>query len=159
MGRVLAPYGVRGWLKIQPLTQMIDGLFAYRSWWIGHGEGWQARELMEGRIHGSELVVRLEGFEDRDRAVSVRGWQVAVPRSDLPPAAQGEYYWSDLIGLSVVNLQGESLGHVEEVLATGANDVIVLQGERERLIPLVAAVVVRVELENSRMVVDWGVDY
>ncbi len=159
MGRLSAPYGVHGWLKVQPFTEATDGLLAYERWWIGPQLGWRQFELMGGRVQGPELVVQLKGIEDRDQAAALRGWQVAVPRSDLPPPAQGEYYWSDLIGLTVVNLQGDLLGRVEEVFATGANHVLVVRGERERLIPFVESVLVAVELQQSRVVVDWGVDY
>lgn len=159
MGRLRAPFGVRGWLKVQPFTETTDGLLGYRRWWIAPRDDWQQYELLEGRIQGTELVVRLQGIADRDQAAAMRGWQVAVRRSDLPPPAEGEYYWSDLIGLDVVNLQGERLGQVAEVFATGANDVIVVRGERERLIPFVEPMLVSVELEQSRVVVDWGMDY
>jgi len=163
MGRLTAPHGVRGWLKVRPFTEAPDGLLAYEQWWIGPQQGWRQHELLEGRVQGTELVVRLEGIEDRDQAAAVRGWQVAVPRASLPPPAEGEYYWSDLVGLDVVNVQGVALGRIEEVFETGANDVIVVReaGERgrERLIPFIASVVVAVELERSRVVVDWGVDF
>jgi len=159
MGRLRAPYGVRGWLKVQPFTEATAGLLAYAHWWIGPEKNWKQCDLLEGRVQGSELVVQLQGIEDREQALAVRGWQVAVPRAELPRPAEGEYYWSDLVGLLVVNLQGVELGEIAEVFATGANDVIVVRGERERLIPFVLPVLVAVELERSRVVVDWGVDY
>lgn len=159
MGHVLAPYGVRGWIKIQPFTEAVDGLLSYRHWWFARNEDWQLRKVVEGRAQGASLVARLEGCEDRDQAVALRGLQVAVPRSELPPPANGEYYWCDLIGLAVENTEGEKFGQVEEVLATGANDVLVVRGDRERLIPFIESVVVGVEFENSRVVVDWGADY
>ena len=159
MGRVLAPYGVRGWLRVEPQTETPDGLLGYRTWWIGRNADWQQHRVVEGRIHGSGLVVRLEGFADRDAVASIAGSSIAVPRSELPPAPEGEYYWCDLVGLTVVNQQGETLGRVEEIFATGANDVLVVRGERERLIPFIETVVERVELENSRLQVDWNSDY
>jgi len=159
MGRFGAPHGVRGWLKVQPYTEATEGLLGYKQWWIGSQQSWRQCELLEGRVHGSELVVRLDGIEDRDQAAAMRGWQVAVRRADLPAPEEGEYYWSDLVGLNVVNLQGNALGCVQEVFATGANDVIAVRGERQRLIPFIESVVVAVELEQSRLVVDWGVDY
>jgi 16S rRNA processing protein RimM len=85
--------------------------------------------------------------------------EIAVPRSAFPPPAEGEYYWADLVGLKVVNLQGVELGRVEEVLQTGANDVLVLQGERERLLPFIADVIRRVDLAAGLISVDWGEDY
>jgi 16S rRNA processing protein RimM len=159
LGRVRAPYGVRGWLSVQPLTETVDGMLGYERWWLGPGAGWQPRRLLEGRVHRGGLVARLEGIEDRDAAAGVRGWRIAVPRSQLPPPPPGEYYWSDLLGLRVENLQGEYLGRVAEIFATGANDVLVVRAERERLIPFIEPVLVRAELEQDRLVVDWHTDY
>jgi len=159
MGRIVGPYGVRGWVKIQPQTEQVDGLLSYRSWWLGRNDDWQQREWVEGRAHGATLVARLAGCDDRDHALALRGLVLAVPRSELPQPGSGEFYWCDLIGLRVENAQGEQLGQVEEVFATGANDVLVVRGDRERLIPFIASVVIGVELESSRILVDWGSDY
>jgi 16S rRNA processing protein RimM len=159
MGRILAPYGVRGWVKVQPLTEAPDGLLGYGTWWLGQDGDWHAHRMAEGHVHGAHLVVRLGDIADREKAAALRGQRIAVPRSHLPAAAEGEYYWTDLLGLTVVNLQGEDLGRVAEIFATGANDVLVVQGERERLIPFVGHVVVEVELEKSRVLVDWGAHY
>jgi len=159
MGRILAPYGVRGWIKVSPQTEAIDGLLGYRTWWIARGDDWQEHKLVEGRAHGAGLVAHLEGFDDRDKAAAIAGWRVAVPRVALPPAQEGEYYWCDLVGMTVVNLQDDVLGQVAEIFATGANDVLVVRGDRERLIPFVASVVRQVEVEKARLVVDWGLDY
>jgi 16S rRNA processing protein RimM len=159
MGRIVAPFGVRGWIKVRPQTESADGLLAYRTWWLAAQDEWRAHRLLEGRVQGTDLVARLEGIEDRDRAAQLRGSQIAVPRSELPPAPEGEYYWSDLIGLSVVNREGVQLGRVAEIFATGANDVLVVRGERERLIPFIDPVVVEVNIEASVLTLDWGADY
>lgn len=159
MGRIVAPYGIRGWVKIQPGTEEVDGLLSYRSWWLARDRDWQEYEVAEGRAHGAVLVAHLVGCDDRDRALDLRGMQVAVPRDALPAPRQGEYYWCDLIGVRVENRQGEALGQVEEVFATGANDVLVVRGERERLIPFIDPVVVEVDLAEGRMLVDWAADY
>jgi 16S rRNA processing protein RimM len=159
MGRIVAPYGVQGWIKIRPDTEAVDGLLSYRAWWLARDADWQEYRLAEGRPHGDTLIARLEGCEDRDQAAALRGMRIAVPRSALPAADSGEYYWCDLVGLGVENTQGESLGRIEEVFATGANDVLVVRGERERLIPFIDSVVLKVEIERSRVLVDWGADY
>jgi len=159
MGRIVAPYGVRGWVKIQPQTESVDGLLSYPSWWLARDEDWREYEVLEGRAHGATLVARLAGCEDRDHALALKGLQVAVPRSALPPPESGEYYWCDLIGLGVENVHGLSFGRVEEVFATGANDVLVVRGDRGRLIPFIESVVIRVEFEQSRVVVDWDADF
>ena len=159
MGRILAPYGVRGWINVAPQTESPDGLLSYRTWWLATGNEWQPYRLLEGRVHGSGLVARLAGIEDRDQAARLRGARIAVPRSELPPAPAGEYYWADLIGMRVVNREGAALGQVAEVFETGANDVLVVRGERERLIPFVAPVVLDVDVAAGLLTLDWGVDY
>lgn len=160
MGRVLAPYGVRGWLKVRPETEQPQSLLSYRTWRLSAEGEWRDYRLAEGRVHGaSGLVARLEGIDDRDQAARLQGAQIAVPRSALPPAPEGEYYWADLIGLDVVNCEGIELGVVDEVFATGANDVLVVRGERERLIPFVQSVVIEVDLRASRLKLDWGAEY
>ncbi|MCC6531853.1 MAG: ribosome maturation factor RimM [Burkholderiales bacterium] len=159
MGRILAPYGVRGWLKVQPQTEAIEGLLNYSPWWLQGEHDWQAYRLVEGRVQGAGLVVHLEGIADRDQAAVLRGASIAVARSALPAADEGEFYWCDLIGLAVVNREGVALGEVAEVFATGANDVLVVRGERERLIPFAGPVVMQVDLDRARLLVDWGADY
>jgi 16S rRNA processing protein RimM len=103
--------------------------------------------------------VKLEGCDDRDAAARLRGREVAVPRSELPANAEGEYYWSELIGLNVVSRDGAALGRVTGLLETGANPVLVVGGDRERLIPFVEAVVVKVDVAGGRLTVDWGTDF
>jgi 16S rRNA processing protein RimM len=159
MGRIVAPYGVRGWVKIQPATEEVDGLLDYPEWWLGKPGEWQQQNWLEGRAHGATLVARLAGCEDRDQAFALRGKQIAVPRSALPSPETGQYYWCDLIGLSVENLSGEKLGQVEDVFATGANDVLVVRGDRERLIPFIDPVVIEVDFAGAKIRVDWGLDY
>jgi 16S rRNA processing protein RimM len=159
MGRVIAPYGVRGWIRVRPLTEAPAGLLDYKHWWLGQDEARRCCRLIDGRIHQDGLVACIEGVANREVAAQMRGWPIAVTRAELPLAPPGQYYWSDLVGLAVVNRGGEALGRVAEIFATGANDVLVVRGERERLIPFIAPVLVSVELENARLVVDWGMDY
>jgi 16S rRNA processing protein RimM len=155
MGRIVAPFGVKGWIKIEPWTAAAKNLLTYPKWWIGDGDGWQERTVDEARTQGRTVVARLEGLDDREAAAGLRGRQVAVPREQLPKAQPNEYYWSDLIGLKVVNEAGRDLGQVVRILETGANDVLVVQGERERLIPFIADVIAAVELQDGLMRVNW----
>ena len=159
MGRIIAPFGVKGWVKVQPNTAAIENRLAYRTWWVG-GEGdWRERAVTEAKVQGRVVVARLTGCDDRDAAASLRGKPVAVPRAALPEARSGEYYWSDLIGLAVVNVAGQDFGRVTQILETGANDVLVVQGERERLIPFIAPVIREVDPGTGTIRVDWGSDY
>jgi 16S rRNA processing protein RimM len=159
MARVAGPFGVKGWVKLQVFTERVDGLLDYPVWWIGQDGGWEPVEVEQGAAHGAALVARLKGIDDREQAAVLRGRDVAVPRAELPRNEEGEYYWTDLEGLRVGNLQGEALGVVTGLLETGASQVLVVQGERERLIPFVSAVVKSVDLARGELVVDWGADF
>ena len=159
MGRVAGAFAVKGWIKLQVFTERPGGLLDYPVWWLDRSGEWTTAELEQGAVHGTALVAKLKGIEDREQAAALRGCQVAVPRAALPAGADGEYYWADLQGLRVANLQGEPLGVVAGLLKTGANQVLVVRGERERLIPFVDAVVKSVDLERGELVVDWGADF
>ena len=159
MGRITAPFGIKGWIKLQPFTAAPENLQAYSQWWIGGEGAWQEYRVEGMEVHSAAVVVKLAGCEDRDAAALFRGREVAVPRDALPETAANEYYWSDLVGLKVVNAENEDLGTVSEVFATGANDVLVVQGDRERLIPFTEEVVKRVDLAGGVIRVDWGRDY
>ena len=159
MGRISAPFGVKGWVKVQPNTAATGNLLAYKTWWVGHEGGWREIAVAEARVHGRTVVARLEGCEDRDAAAALRGESVAVPRAALPRTQSGEYYWADLIGLAVVNGAAQALGRITGVLQTGANDVLVVAGERERLIPFIAEVIRDVDLAAGVMRVEWDADY
>ncbi len=159
MGRILGPFGVRGWVKIRTFTESLDSLTMHPVWRLGSGEQWRDVEVLETEVHASQLVAKLKGVEDRDHAFALRGQEIAVSRDALPPLPEGEFYWDDLIGLDVVNLQDEVLGKVESLLETGANDVLVVRGDVERLLPYVDAIVHEVSLAKGRILVDWGLDY
>ncbi len=159
MGRVAAPYGVKGWIKIQPYTETPDSLSFYSTWWLDKEGGWREVGIIEVRPQGKTVVAKLEGVEDRAAAQSLKGTPIGLKRSQLPQAKHGQYYWADLVGLQVVNLDGAELGTVKNLFATGANDVLRVQGERERLIPFIPHVVREVNLGEGVMRVDWGLDY
>jgi 16S rRNA processing protein RimM len=160
MGRVAAPFGVKGRVKITPFTESPAALARYRRLWIGRQGEWREVAVVEVAVHGATVVARLAGCEDRDAAARLRGAELAIPREALPPAAPGEFYWADLVGLDVVNAAGEPLGRVQGLFSTGANDVLrVGEGKDERLLPFVAAVVKNVDLAARRIEVDWGLDW
>ena len=162
MGRVTVPYGVRGWIKIHTLTSDPESLSDYPVWRIGSNGGWREVRVLASRMQGSALVAQLEGVDDREAAALLRGADIAVLRSELPPAEDGEFYWADLIGLAVVNVEQYEFGRVARILQTGANDVLVVSGGAKRgetLIPFIADVIRQVDVQSGRMVVDWGEDY
>jgi len=161
MGRVVAPYGVLGWLKIHPDTEALDSLLDYETWWMGNDDNWRELKVESAKVHNDVLVVKLQSIDDRDAAFACKGKQVAVPRASLPKLEGDEYYWSDLTGLNVKNLQNVEFGKITDVFATGANDVIVAKsdGGQERLIPYIAQVILEVDLDAKTILVDWDEDF
>lgn len=165
MGRIVAPYGILGWLKVQPETAEVDGLLDYPQWWIGREDGfkkqpWQSFQVEAAKVHGNTLLVKLAGISDRNAALACKGRHIAVPREVLPALDDDEYYHADLISLQVLNQEQVDFGLVTEVIQTGANDVLVVkQGERERLIPFIDQVVLQVDLAQKLIVVDWDADF
>ena len=153
-------YGVRGWLKIESYTQPRDNIFGYTPWWLETSDGWRETEVVAGRPQGKGLVVQLNGVEDRDQAAALMDTNIAIERGQLPELPKREYYWADLKGLEVVTQDGVSLGRVENLLETGANDVLIVRGERERLVPYIPEqVVTRIDLQAGRIEVDWDADF
>lgn len=161
MGRVASAHGIRGWVKIQPFTEYVDSLLDYETWWLGNEQGpWREVEVQQCDVHGKVLVAQLQDCPDRNAAERLKGQLVAVPRSELPEQDEDEYYWSDLIGMAVVNEAGDRLGTVDKLLETGANDVLSVRGESgEILIPFVEAAIKQVDLQNKTILVDWAADY
>lgn len=163
LGRIVAPYGVRGWLKVKSFGDDPDAWRDMPQWWLGEqaeGSNWEAFGVEQLRPHGSGWIVKLAGVGDRDAAERLDGRFVGAPRDALPKAGQDEYYWADLVGLAVMNEQGESLGKVDSLLETGAHEVLVVKdGDATRLLPFVAQVVREVDAAGGRIVVAWGRDW
>lgn len=160
MGRIVAAHGIKGWVKVQTYTEYLDSLLDYDTWYVGNDQAWCPLQVLEADVHGKVLVARLEDIADRTTAEKYKGQLIAVPRAELPEEEEGEYYWSDLIGLKVLNLGGEELGRIETLLETGANDVLVVKdGQDELLIPFIERVVKGVNLAEGTVRVDWQADY
>jgi 16S rRNA processing protein RimM len=160
VGRVSGAHGVRGWLKIRSYTEPPDNIARYGMWILCRdGREW-AVDVEEVRGQGSVVLAKLRSVDEREQAAELIGADVAVERSRLPRCAPGEYYWVDLEGCEVRTPQGEVLGPVDHLLATGSNDVLVLSGDGERLIPFVMGNVIRsVDLEKRLIVADWSADF
>jgi len=160
LGRINGHFGVRGWVKIYSDTKPKEQIVSYESWWLRLGKEWRRVRVLEGKAHGKTVIARLEGIGGREQAEALIGAEIAIDRDQLAPAAEGEYYWIDLIGLQVETLDGEDLGVVEDLMETGANDVLVVRDERERLIPFVQGQFVKeVDLEAGKMTVDWDPEF
>lgn len=154
MGRVAGPYGVRGWLRVVPYSDERDALVGHGEWWVGD----ELRRVEDAKQHGAAVVAKLEGVETPEAAQALKGRTVAVPRSSFSAPEEGRYYYADLVGLEVVNLQGERLGRVASLDSNGAHDVMALD-EGRRLLPWVPHVVHKVDLAAGRIEVDWGTDW
>jgi 16S rRNA processing protein RimM len=161
MGRVASAHGIKGWVKIQPYTEYLDSLLDYKTWWIGSEQGpWQEVKVLECEAHNKTLAALLPNCPDRNASEKLKGLLIAVPRDSLPKQPDDKYYWTDLIGLSVVNEAGELLGVVANLLETGANEVLsVTNGSGEILIPFVATAIKQVDVKNKIIRVDWSADY
>jgi 16S rRNA processing protein RimM len=162
VGRVVGLYGVQGWVKFESWTEPRLRIFDYQPWLLVGAPGVEREmEGVKGRAQGKGMIAQLPGVNDREQAMALVGQDIQVTRSQLPPAADGEYYWVDLEGLAVSTDKGEALGRVSHLFATGANDVLVVRdGDRERLIPYVpGSVVLQVDLVAQQMVVDWDPDF
>lgn len=158
VGRVVGLFGVRGWVKVYSYTRPPEALLGYNTWQLGVRDEWQAREVAEGRRRGRGLIARIAGVGDRDAAARLVGATIAIDLAQLPARAPGEFYWAELEGLRVVNLAGQELGRVSHLFETGANDVLVVRGERERLIPFGRDVVHQVDLDAGVIRVDWDAE-
>jgi 16S rRNA processing protein RimM len=163
LGRVTAPYGVRGWVKVHPLGDDPEAWCSMPQWWLGSdadGSSWRTYPLEAFRRHGASWIAKLGGVDDRNGAEAVDGQFVAAPREALPLTDRNEYYWTDLVGLAVRNEQGESLGRVDSLIETGAHQVLVVKdGETERLMPFVSHVVKGVDVSGGTICVEWGKDW
>ncbi len=159
LGQISGLFGVRGWVKIHSYTQPREAILDYADWHVGQEDDWKAAGLAEGKRHGKTVIARLAGIDDRDAAAEFVNALISVPRSKMPATADGEYYWSDLEGMKVVRRDGKLLGQVAHLLATGANDVLVVRGDQEILIPYLAGEVIEdVDLANGVIRVNWEWD-
>lgn len=143
-------------MKLISETDPREGILGYVPWYLHERDGWRLWRPLEGKVHGKGLVAQLAGCDTRDQALILTGREIGVHREQLPALAPGEFYWSDLEGLQVQTLDGVALGRVSHLFDTGANDVLVVIGERERLIPyLWGQVIQRIDLDGGLMMVNW----
>ena len=179
VGRIVDAWGVKGWIKVQPFAADPQALFSSRRWFLKPPEPQGPRrpaapspvppllKITQVKHHGDAVVAQAQDVADRSGAEALKGARIFVSRASFPSADPDEYYWVDLIGLSVVNLQGERLGTVIGLLDTGPHSVLRIAPEgaepgdeaSERLVPFVAAYVTDVSLADKRITVDWGLDY
>lgn len=161
IGRIHGAFAVRGEVKLESLTEPAGNLLRYQPWILRDAQG-REREISGARARagGKGLIGTLPGVEDRDAAEALRGAELHVTRAALPAPRDGEFYWIDLEGMQVSNVDGVPFGQVASVFSNGANDVLVVRGERERLIPFARPDYVReLDFDAGRIVVDWDADF
>jgi 16S rRNA processing protein RimM len=158
LGYVCAVHGIKGWVKIRSWTRPMDAILQYQPWLLGEDK--KPVKIVDGRKQGKGLAALFPGFDDREQAATLVGSQIFVKREQLPVTDKDEYYWSDLEGLEVKTIDGVLLGRVENLMETGANDVLVIRGDREHLVPFVQGQYVTcVDLENGMIEVDWDPEF
>ncbi|OFA06471.1 ribosome maturation factor RimM [Duganella sp. HH101] len=169
VGFVFGAYGVAGWVRVRPFSEDADALLSVKTWWIDKPSLHEV-EVKQCKLHGGDVVAQLVGVTDRNVAEALKGAAVSVPRSRFPALSDDEFYWAELIGLDVVNLQGEHLGTVTDMMSNGPQSILRIQPAalpdadpeavaQERLIPFVDAFVIKVDKAAKKITVDWGLDY
>ncbi|MNM76249.1 Ribosome maturation factor RimM [compost metagenome] len=165
LGKIVSVHGIRGEVRVYSFTDPLDNLLDYRRWTLKRGTEVRQAELVSGRVQGNVLVAKLKGLDDREVARTFADFEILVPRSELPELSEGEFYWSQLEGLKVIDQSGQLLGIIDHLLETGANDVMVVKpcagslDERERLLPYTEQCVLAVDLAAGEMRVDWDADF
>ena len=160
LGWLTSPHGLKGWMKIQSHTRPNIDIFKYDHWLVSDDNGWKKIKLENSRSQGKGLIVKLQGCDDRNQAEAFGKREIAISAEQLETLATNEYYWSDLIGLRVKSQQGFDFGQVDSLVETGSNDVLVVKGEKERLIPYISPdVIKRIDLDAAIIEVDWDPDF
>lgn len=171
VGYVSGAWGIQGWVRIRPYSADADALLHAKTWWLDKPD-FHDVDMLESKTHGGDVVARLMGIADRNAAEALKGATVKISRSHFPALDDDEFYWVDLIGLEVENLQGERLGVVQDLMDNGAHPILRVQmpqeagsgGQlkdkpQEQLIPFVDAFVKNVDQQGKKITVDWGLDY
>jgi 16S rRNA processing protein RimM len=161
VGEISGVFGVKGWIKVYSYTDPRENILTYSPWIIKKGNQVKEVELVTGKRQGKSIVASIGGVTDRDVAATYSGWGILINKNQLPKTKEGEYYWLDLVGLCVETDLGVSLGKVDYLIETGANDVLVVKDkEQERLIPfLQKQTIKKIDLDDNLMIVDWDPDF
>ena len=165
IGKIVSVHGIKGDVKVYSFTEPLTNVLDYPRWTLRRDHEVKQVELASGRLQGKVLVAKLKGLDDREVARTYAGFEICVPRSQLPDLSDGEYYWYQLEGLKVIDQAGQLLGAVDHLFETGANDVMVVKpcagslDDRERLLPYIGQCVLSIDLAAGEMQVDWDADF
>ena len=162
IGRFGRPHGIKGLITVVSFTEPRENIVDYTSWHAGMSSGnqWQPLKVLQTKINNKFILAQIEGYTDRDQVARLTNVEIAVKREQLQALKPDEYYWHDLVGMNVVTREGLALGTVSEVMATGSNDVLIVNGERRNLIPfLLHDVIIDINASQRLITVDWDVDF
>tara|TARA_B100001175_G_scaffold217888_1_gene185343 strand:- start:175 stop:690 length:516 start_codon:yes stop_codon:yes gene_type:complete len=160
MAKLSSPYGVKGWVKIFSFTEKLDSLLAYKKFFLSKDQkNWLEKEVKEIKLHGKSIIVKFLEIDSRSEAENLKDYLIGVSKDLLPKLNKGQYYWNELIGFEVLNLKNISFGNVDTFIETGANDVIVVRGDKERLIPYTSNTVLKVDTGGEKIIVDWDEEF
>lgn len=160
VGRFGRPHGVKGFVTVHSFTEPRDNILQYEDWYIFLNNQWQSIKLSDIELLNKSIIAKVQGFPEREMVAQLTNIDIGIPQEKLENLQAGEYYWHQLIGLDIVNLSGEKLGQVAELIATGSNDVLVVTGKKRCLIPyLPERYVLEINLEQQKIVVDWDADF
>jgi len=159
LGQVGGAFGVQGWVRIQSFTDPPENILKFGHWQLGRAGQWREIEVEDGKVTAKGVLVKFAGVATPEDARLATGSEIAVAREELPAAAPGEYYWSDLEGLAALGHNGQPLGRIEEFRTTPAGPVVVIRGERQHWVPFVKERIVSVDLDAGRVVFDWAADW
>lgn len=164
LAKVGATFGIKGWVKLHSFSQLLPEYFDIHPWFIADDPknqrkaepDWQPIQIEESKVHSDKLLIKFKGIDTPEAAKLFTGKVLALTRDQLPPLEQDDYYWSDLVGLTVIDKEQNPLGKVIYLLETGSNDVLVVKGKTEFAIPyLPNEVIIKVDLKDKTIMVNW----
>lgn len=160
VGRFGRPHGIKGFVTIHSFTEPRDNILRYTDWYVFLNMEWQPIQLLSVEVQNKAIIAQVKGYPERESVARLTNLEIAVAKEQLAQLEPGEYYWHDLIGMAVVNQKGDSFGTVTEIMPTGSNDVLVVQGEKKHLIPyLPGQFVTSINIEQNLITVDWDLDF
>lgn len=160
LGRISGIFGLKGWVKVFSHTRPMEQILDYNPWLLTRNHESKPYRLLKGKRQGKTVIAYLDSIETPEAATLLGGMRISIQRVQLPKPTDNEYYWADLVGLSVQTINHVVLGKIETLIETGSNDVLVVQGDRERLIPFIQGQVIKqVDLQTGIVVVDWDLEF
>ncbi len=160
VGRFGRPHGIKGFVSVYSFTEPSDNILSYSDWHVSLNHSWQPIKILSVQIHNKTIVAQIEGYPERESVALLTNVEIAIRKEQLASLAPDEYYWHQLIGMKVINQQAQEFGRIIEIMPTGSNDVLVVQGEKRHLIPyLPGQFIIEINDKSQTMIVDWDMDF